>query len=247
MLRCTSAKCLRFSIVFLSYIVRVCDASTVSLDWGLGVGDQGTTVVSTGDFVQWVWVDSGIPHSIFAVNGDFSNSDVSSTKGFTHTVQFHTVGTYNYICAVHGTAMKGIISVVASTSSASPSMSPTFFPTVSPTKKPTRSPTVSPTMMPTSHDSQFPSSRPTFSPTAMPTRIPTRLPTKLPSVSPTFSPTLKPTNLPTKVPTNAPISTPTKAPTKEPTKTPTSVKPTLSPTPIPEKLCKCNSVHRSYR
>lgn len=85
--------------------------ATINLDWGIGVGDQGTTWISAGDHVIWTWTDS-LPHSVFSIDGGFTSSSVASGAGTMYDVTFNAPGLYPYDCSIHS-SMRGVIGVAA--------------------------------------------------------------------------------------------------------------------------------------
>jgi plastocyanin len=75
-------------------------------------GSQNPAVdtIPVGGTVTWTWTGS-LPHSVQSLGSpDFTSSSVK-TGGGTYAVVFDTPGTYQYDCAVHGTAMRGTIVV----------------------------------------------------------------------------------------------------------------------------------------
>eukprot|EP00602_Paraphysomonas_sp_CaronLab_P005672 CAMPEP_0185030868 /NCGR_PEP_ID=MMETSP1103-20130426/17980_1 /TAXON_ID=36769 /ORGANISM="Paraphysomonas bandaiensis, Strain Caron Lab Isolate" /LENGTH=318 /DNA_ID=CAMNT_0027566157 /DNA_START=72 /DNA_END=1028 /DNA_ORIENTATION=- len=131
---------------------------TTKVDWGISVGNQGTTVIYEGDSVTWDWIDN-LSHSVHSLGttpeNSFSSSVVESGEGHSYTVRFNNAGIYPYDCSVHS-SMTGQIEVVARTPNPT-SSPPSFSPT---TSAPTSSP---PTGMP----SPAPSPTPTAAPTNM--------------------------------------------------------------------------------
>ncbi len=56
--------------------------------------------------------NGGISHSIQSLGSTaFTSSPTKSANGQTYAVTFTTPGTYQYDCAVHGTAMSGTVVV----------------------------------------------------------------------------------------------------------------------------------------
>jgi hypothetical protein len=132
-----------------------------TLPWLLGVGNQGTTTISTGDTITWLWGDE-FPHSVRSSNAAFASSNVLIGLDVTYSVTFAAVGSYPYQCDIHGTLMQGVIAVIAG-----------------PTRSPTRSPTSPPS-----------TSAPTIKgPTPFPTKSPTQIPTPTPIPPITSAPT----------------------------------------------------------
>jgi len=75
-------------------------------------GSQNSAVdtIPVGGTVTWTWTGS-LPHSVKSVGSSpFSSSDIKTGSG-TYAVKFTVPGTYQYDCAVHGTAMTGTIVV----------------------------------------------------------------------------------------------------------------------------------------
>lgn len=71
--------------------------SGINLNWGISVGNQGTTTISLGDTVTWKWIDS-FPHNVQS-NG-FTSSSVQSGVGLTYSFTFNSVGTFTYNCII---------------------------------------------------------------------------------------------------------------------------------------------------
>jgi hypothetical protein len=202
------------------------NCATINLNWGVSVGNQGTTTIAVGDTVKWTWTDS-VPHSVQAASSSFTSSSIKSGLGNTHSVVFNTAGSFPYYCGFHGFAMQGVIAATTPPTP-SPSKPPTRPPTPSPT---TRLPTLAPTTLP-----------PTSKPSVAPTRLPTSAPTSynLPTVKPTPYPTPNPTPTP---PTLKPVP-PTRFPTKSPTNRPPTPVPTSAPTVSAPTPCKCASKYQ---
>ena len=81
-------------------------------------GHNGTTnpavdTVAAGTTVTWTWTGTGgTSHSVLSAGSpSFTSSPIQSGDGKTYTFMFGTPGTYQYDCAVHGTAMSGRIVV----------------------------------------------------------------------------------------------------------------------------------------
>ncbi len=75
-------------------------------------GSQNSAVdtIPVGGTVTWTWTGS-LPHSVQSVgSSSFSSSGLKTGSG-TYAVRFTAPGTYQYDCAVHGTAMTGTIVV----------------------------------------------------------------------------------------------------------------------------------------
>lgn len=62
--------------------------------------------IKAGDRVVWKWA-GGVQHNVNG--GDEFKSDLKSKGEFAHT--FDTAGTYEYLCDVHPTTMKGTVEV----------------------------------------------------------------------------------------------------------------------------------------
>jgi plastocyanin len=69
--------------------------------------------VAVGGTVTWTWTNTGsIPHSVQSLGSpSFASSATLTGSGSKHQVTFPAPGTYQYDCAVHGTAMRGTIVV----------------------------------------------------------------------------------------------------------------------------------------
>ncbi len=66
--------------------------------------------IPVGGTATWTWTGS-LPHSVESVgSSSFSSSGIKTGSG-TYAVKFTAPGTYQYDCAVHGTAMTGTILV----------------------------------------------------------------------------------------------------------------------------------------
>ena len=78
-----------------------------------GSCDPAVDTVAAGATVTWTWTGTGgTSHSIESEGGPaFTSSAVMSGNGSTYSFQFTTPGTYQYDCAVHGSAMTGRIVV----------------------------------------------------------------------------------------------------------------------------------------
>mmetsp|Transcript_4776 Transcript_4776/g.7266 ORF Transcript_4776/g.7266 Transcript_4776/m.7266 type:complete len:653 (+) Transcript_4776:95-2053(+) len=129
-------------LVLLLALLLVCEralSAVINLEWGLSVGNQGTTHINTGDTVVWTWSDF-FTHSVRSMNGKFTSSSIVAGEGTTHTVTFNTAGTYPYMCDIHTTAMQGVIQV-----SGSPTLAPAHASSDSPVAS--SSPTATPTFI----------------------------------------------------------------------------------------------------
>jgi len=69
--------------------------------------------VAVGATVTWTWTNNlGVSHSVQSQGSTaFANSPIIGGSGQTYAVTFTVPGTYQYDCAVHGTAMTGTIVV----------------------------------------------------------------------------------------------------------------------------------------
>jgi plastocyanin len=75
-------------------------------------GSQNPAVdtIPVGGTVTWTWTGP-LPHGVKSLGStSFSSSGIMTGSG-THAVTFTVPGTYQYDCAVHGTAMRGTIVV----------------------------------------------------------------------------------------------------------------------------------------
>jgi plastocyanin len=191
---------LSFSIILFFINSIICD---LTIDWGIDTGDYGTSRVSTGDTVTWVWVDEDTPHSVTST--DFESSPVVSKKGYTFSVVFNTLGYFSFSCSIHP-KMQGVIRVTDLTPTSTPTSRPTTrrpsrLPTIVPSRAPSKVPSRRPTRFPTLSPSFGGTVAPTVSyrPTFVPISTPTRKPTSFPTISPSFQPTNVPTHVPTPV------------------------------------------------
>jgi plastocyanin len=78
-----------------------------------GTANPAVDTVAVGGTVTWTWNNNGgISHSVQSLGSTtFASSGTKSGNGQTYAVTFTTPGTYQYDCAVHGTAMTGTIVV----------------------------------------------------------------------------------------------------------------------------------------
>lgn len=75
-----------------------------------GSRNPAVDTIAVGGTVTWTWAGS-LPHSVESMgSSSFTSSDVKTGSG-SYAVKFTTPGTYQYDCAVHGTAMTGTIVV----------------------------------------------------------------------------------------------------------------------------------------
>ncbi len=110
----------------------------------VGVQDDlfnpASVTISVGDSVQWNWTGSN-PHTVSSTGAESFDSGAPQTAGsFSHA--FNTIGSFGYLCAVHGAAMSGTVVVQA----APATNTPTFTPTTTGTPAATNTP--GPTNMP---------------------------------------------------------------------------------------------------
>jgi plastocyanin len=66
--------------------------------------------IPVGGTVTWTWTGS-LPHSVQSLGTTSFTSSTTKTGSGTYAVTFDAPGTYQYDCAVHGTAMKGTVVV----------------------------------------------------------------------------------------------------------------------------------------
>ena len=78
-----------------------------------GTANPAVDTVAVGATVTWTWTNNqGVSHSVESEGSTaFASSPIMSGNGQTYAVTFTTPGTYQYDCAVHGTAMNGTIVV----------------------------------------------------------------------------------------------------------------------------------------
>ena len=78
-----------------------------------GTANPASDTVAVGGTVTWTWTNNGgISHSIQSLGSTaFTSSPTKNANGQTYAVTFTAPGTYQYDCAVHGTAMTGTIVV----------------------------------------------------------------------------------------------------------------------------------------
>jgi copper binding plastocyanin/azurin family protein len=75
-----------------------------------GTENPAVDTIAVGGSVSWTWTGS-LPHSVQSIGTSrFSSSSIKTGSG-TYAVTFTVPGTYQYDCAVHGTAMRGTIVV----------------------------------------------------------------------------------------------------------------------------------------
>jgi plastocyanin len=78
-----------------------------------GTANPAVDTVAAGATVTWTWTNNeGFSHSVQSQGSTaFASSPIMDGDGQTYAVTFSTPGTYQYDCAVHGTAMSGTIVV----------------------------------------------------------------------------------------------------------------------------------------
>ena len=75
-----------------------------------GTQNPAVDTIPVGGTVTWTWTGS-LPHGVQSLGStSFTSSGIKTGSG-THAVTFTAPGTYQYDCAVHGTAMRGTIVV----------------------------------------------------------------------------------------------------------------------------------------
>ena len=75
------------------------------------VSGNSTSTITAGDTVIWTWSGSN-PHTVSSTGSESFDSAAPQTSG-TYSHVFNTVGTFTYICGVHGASMSGTIVVQA--------------------------------------------------------------------------------------------------------------------------------------
>ncbi len=78
-----------------------------------GTANPAVDTVAVGGTVTWTWTNNqSVSHSVASQGStSFASSPIMSGNGQTYAVTFTAAGTYQYDCAVHGTAMRGTIVV----------------------------------------------------------------------------------------------------------------------------------------
>ena len=78
-----------------------------------GTANPAVDTVAVGATVTWTWTNNlGVSHSVQSQGSTaFASSPIMGGSGQTYAVTFTAPGTYQYDCAVHGTAMTGTIVV----------------------------------------------------------------------------------------------------------------------------------------
>jgi plastocyanin len=130
--------------------------------------------IRVGDTVTWTNKDGAQHSARFA-----GMATAILSQGQSGSLTFTTAGTFNYDCAVHGSAMQGTVIVQAAATPA-PTPPPTLPPTAPPTQVRTAPPTTAPTAPPTVAPTDAPTAPPTTaapSPTASPTVAAAETPT----------------------------------------------------------------------
>ena len=75
-----------------------------------GTQNPAVDTIPAGGTVTWTWTGS-LPHGVQSTGStSFTSSGIMTGSGM-HAVTFTAPGTYQYDCAVHGTAMRGTIVV----------------------------------------------------------------------------------------------------------------------------------------
>ena len=78
-----------------------------------GTMNPAQDTVSVGQTVTWTWTNTGADsHSVESIGSPgFTSSGIMTGDGMTYSFTFTQAGTYHYQCAVHGSAMTGIVVV----------------------------------------------------------------------------------------------------------------------------------------
>ena len=78
-----------------------------------GTKNPAVDTVAAGTTVTWTWTGTGgTSHSVLSAGSpSFTSSSTLTGSGMTYAFTFTAPGTYQYHCAVHGTAMSGTIVV----------------------------------------------------------------------------------------------------------------------------------------
>ncbi len=89
------------------------DGRIVFISGHNGTANPAADTVAAGSTVTWTWTNNqAVSHSVQSQGSTaFASSPIMSGSGQTYAVTFTTPGTYQYDCAVHGTAMTGTIVV----------------------------------------------------------------------------------------------------------------------------------------
>ncbi len=100
-----------------------CISDTTKKVINVSVADYSFTpsalTIGVNDTVKWTWAGAdfhtstcdGTNGSTLPSGGTSWNSPISNTTGTTYTVAITVPGTYNYVCVIHNTMMKGTIVV----------------------------------------------------------------------------------------------------------------------------------------
>jgi plastocyanin len=75
-----------------------------------GTTTPATDTIAVGGTVTWTWAAGSILHSVESVGSPSFTSSTTKTSG-TYSFTFNVAGNYSYDCAVHGSAMSGVIVV----------------------------------------------------------------------------------------------------------------------------------------
>jgi plastocyanin len=80
-----------------------------------GSSNKAVDTVAVGGTVTWTWApNESLPHGVQSTGSpSFASSAIQSGAGRTYQVTFTVPGSYQYDCAVHGTAMTGTIVVLS--------------------------------------------------------------------------------------------------------------------------------------
>jgi plastocyanin len=78
-----------------------------------GTKNPAVDTVAVGTTVTWTWTNTGTtPHSVESEDSpSFTSSAIQTGNGKTYSLAFTSPGTYQYDCAVHGSAMTGTLVV----------------------------------------------------------------------------------------------------------------------------------------
>lgn len=68
-----------------------------------------TITIDKGDTVRWTNMDSGVFHSAISIHPGFFTNPIGI--GQINVVTFDRPGTYDYVCGIHGQAMRGQVVV----------------------------------------------------------------------------------------------------------------------------------------
>lgn len=88
----------------------------VSINWGTSNSRYDKVVITAGDTVQWVWIDSA-PHDVRSIDDQFMTSPIMTGAGNIYEITFYTPGTYPFDCSIHPQLMKVVVVVNAEESS----------------------------------------------------------------------------------------------------------------------------------